>query len=139
MRSTMSRVTRAALAAPLLALSPAVAQADVNLTGMWQSSDYDCPAGVKHTERLQITQNGTQISAVKTLGDNCVPTGHESFHGTVTGNSGKVQYWGGQPGSQPTLSSTQDNLVIVDANTFTVSGAAIVESILRYTRVTTAN
>ena len=111
----------------------------MNLSGLWQSSDYECPAGVKHTERVQITQDGTHISAVKTLGDDCVPTGHESFTGTVTGNSGKVQYWGAQPGSQPTLSSSQDNLVILDANTFTASGTAIVETILRYTRVTTAN
>jgi hypothetical protein len=136
MSRSASFLAGAVLAAALLALSPAVVRADVNLTGQWQSSDYECPAGVKHTERLQITQTGTQISAVKTLGDDCVPTGHESFNGTVTGNSGKVRVWGAQPGSQPTLGSSED-LVILDANTFKVSSAWA--PTLHVTRVTTQN
>src|SRR6478609_6100023 len=90
-------------AAPCAAADPA--SPGVNLSGLWQSSDYECPAGTKHTERLQITQDGTHISAMKTLGDDCIQTGHESFSGTVTGNSGKVRSWLGAPGYQPILAS----------------------------------
>lgn len=127
--------------APLVLGSAPCAAADpaspgVNLSGSWQTSDYECPTGVKHTERLQITQDGTHISAVKTLGDNCIPTGHESFSGTVTGNSGKVQSWLGAPGYQPVLSSSDEDLVILDANTFKVSGTG---NNLTATRVTNSN
>ena len=126
---------------PLVLGAPPCAAADpagpgVNLSGLWQSSDYECPAGIKHTERLQITQDGTHISAVKTLGDDCVPTGHESFNGTVTGNSGKVRSWLGSPGYQPILSPSEEDLAIRDANTFTVSGPG---NNLTVTRVTTPN
>lgn len=121
-------------AAPCAAADPA--SPGVNLSGLWQSSDYECPAGIKHTEGLQITQDGTHISAVKTLGDDCVPTGHESFNGTVTGNSGKVRSWLGAPGDQPILSASDEDLVILDANTFTVSGPG---NNLKVTRVTTPN
>ena len=121
-------------AAPYAAADPAAPSAD--LSGQWQSSDYECPAGVKHTEQLQITQSGSHISAVKTLGDDCVKTGHESFVGTVSGNSGKVRSWLGAVGYDPILSTSDENLVIKDANTFTVSG---VGNNLTVTRVTTSN
>jgi hypothetical protein len=94
------------------------------------------PSGHKHTEELKITQTGTHISAVTTLGDDCVPTGHESFNGTVTGNSGKVRSWLGTPGSQPILSYSDEDLKILDANRFTVSGTG---NNLKVTRVTTPN
>ncbi len=136
MKKSIIGVAAAALAAPLLALSPAMAHADVNLSGPWQSSDYECPAGTKHTERLQITQDGTHISAVKTLGDDCVPTGHESFNGTVTGNSGKLRFWTGAPGYQPILGADDEDLVIRDANTFVMSGPA---GNYKLTRATTPN
>lgn len=88
-----------------------------NLSGEWESSDYECPAGIKHTERLQITQIETHISATKTLGDDCVPTGHESFSGTVGLTSGGVRLWVGTPGGQPSLGPNA-NLKVLDANTF---------------------
>jgi hypothetical protein len=120
-------------AAPCATADPA--SPGVNLSGLWQSSDYECPGGTKHTERLQITQDGTHVSAVKTVGDDCIQTGHESFSGTVTGNSGKVRSWLGAPGHQPILASGDDNLVILDANTFTVHGPG---NNLKVTRVTTS-
>jgi len=92
-----------------------------NLSGDWESSDYECPANVKHTERVRITQEGAHISAVKTDGDDCVPTGHESFNGTVVGKSGTVRYWTATPGGQPTLGPADVNLTVQDANTFTLS------------------
>jgi hypothetical protein len=80
--------------------------------------------------------NMARIAGVKTLGDACVPTGHESFNGTVTGNSGKVRSWLGTPGSQPVLSSSDEDLKMLDANTFTVSGQG---NNLKVTRVTAPN
>jgi hypothetical protein len=140
MRESIIAVSAAALAiasTPLLATTwQAHADDTVNLSGPWVSSDYECPGGTKHTERLLITQNGTQISAVKTAGDDCVPTGHESFRGTVTGNSGKVQFWTGLPGIQPILGADNESLVIQDANTFVMSGPA---GNYKLTRATTPN
>jgi hypothetical protein len=110
---------------PLLATTwQARADDTVNLSGPWVSSDYQCPGGTKHNEQLLITQNGSLISAVKTAGDDCVPTGHESFTGTVTGNSGMMRFWTGAPGVQPFLGAANEELVIQDANTFFLSGPA---------------
>jgi hypothetical protein len=112
-------------ATPLFATSwQAHADDAVNLSGTWVSSDYECPGGTKHTEQLQITQNGAQISAVKTAGDDCVPTGHESFNGTVIGNSGMMRFWTGAPGYQPVLGAANESLMIQDANTVVMSGPA---------------
>jgi hypothetical protein len=125
MKLRIITVASAAVAiAPALFLVPGQSHADdtVNLSGSWTSSDYECPGGTKHTEQLLITQNGAQISAVKTAGDDCVPTGHESFHGTVTGNSGKVAFWLGAPGYQPILTAANEDLTIQDANTVLMSG-----------------
>jgi hypothetical protein len=102
----------------------------------WVSSDYQCPGGTKHNEQLLITQNGSLISAVKTAGDDCVPTGHESFTGTVTGNSGMMRFWTGAPGVQPFLGAANEELVIQDANTFFLSGPAGNYTV---TRATTSN
>lgn len=128
---------------PALARAPpfatswqAHADDSVNLSGAWTSSDYECPGGTKHTEQLQITQNGSQISAVKTAGDDCVPTGHESFRGTITGNSVKVAFWLGAPGYQPILSPANEDLVIQDANTFVMSGPG---GNYQVTRIATSN
>jgi hypothetical protein len=96
----------------------------VNLSGPWVSSDYQCPGGTKHTEQLLISQTGSQISAVKTAGDDCVPTGHESFTGTLTGNPAMMRFWTGAPGFQPVLGAPDEKLVIQDANTFLLSGPA---------------
>ncbi len=116
-------------------------KAGANLSGEWESNDYECPAGVKHTERLRIAQDGTHISAVKTLGDDCVPTGHESFSGNVTGKVGSVRLWTATPGGQPTLGSADLELTIQDANTFTLTCPATLFSGCKYkvTRVTTPN
>ena len=127
-------VTALALAAaPCATADPA--SPGVDLSGKWQSSDYECPQGVKHTEQVRITHDGTYISAVKLQGDECVGTGHESFNGTVTGNSGKVRSWIGAAGMQPILSSEGD-LKILDANTFTVNCPG---NNIKLTRVTTPN
>jgi hypothetical protein len=111
-----------------------------NLSGEWESSDYECPAGIKHSERLRITQDGTRISAVKTAGDDCVPTGHESFSGTVVGTSGMVRLWTATPGGQPTLGADNVNLVIQDANTFSLTCPATLSASncnIKLTRATT--
>lgn len=116
-------------------------KAGANLSGEWESSDYECPANVKHTERVRITQTGTHISAVKTVGDDCVPAEHESFNGTVSRTSGTVRYWTGLPGGQPTLGTDNVNLEIHDANTFSLVCSATLFTAncsLKFRRVTTS-
>lgn len=55
------------------------------LEGEWVSSDYDCPAGVFHKEKVAISISDNDMKAVKTdsEGDNCVPTGSDSFRGSL--------------------------------------------------------
>lgn len=117
-------------------------KAGPDLSGEWESSDYECPANVKHSERVRITQTGTHISAVKTVGDDCVPAGHESFNGIVSRTSGTVRYWTGLPGGRPSLGADNVNLEIRDANTFSLVCSPTLfagNCNLKFSRVTTSH
>jgi hypothetical protein len=88
------------------------------------------------------TYRTAAISAVKTVGDDCVPTGHESFSSTVVGTSGMVRLWTAPPGGPATLGADNVNLVSQDANTFSLSCPATLFSRgcnYKVTRATTPN
>jgi len=55
------------------------------LEGEWVSSDYTCPSSVARTEKVAISISGNDLKAVKTDsgGDNCVPTGSDTFRGSL--------------------------------------------------------
>ena len=55
------------------------------LEGDWISHEYDCPSGVPRTEKIAISISDNDIKAVKTDsgGDYCVPTGSDTFRGTL--------------------------------------------------------
>lgn len=55
----------------------------VDLTGTWRSDDYECPWGVKHSERVSVVDEGERIVATKITGDDCVPAGFETFSGRL--------------------------------------------------------
>lgn len=55
------------------------------LEGEWISYEYDCPSGVSRTEKIAISISGNDLKASKTDsgGDNCVPTGSDTFRGSL--------------------------------------------------------
>ena len=63
---------------------------------------------------------------MKTVGDDCVPTEHETFTGNVNPkrDHGMERFWTGLPGGQPTLAPDNAEFMAQDANTFTLAGPA---------------
>lgn len=104
--------------------SASATQDSADLSGEWESSDYECARKKDITERVRITQDGNRISAVKITGDDCVKAGHETFTGTITGTTGIVGFWLGQPGGQPVQSPPDTKLTVKDADTLVLSGPA---------------
>jgi hypothetical protein len=92
-----------------------------DLSGTWVSDGYYCPALVRHTETFRITQSGEHIAAVKTVGDKCVPAGHETFSGTMHGREGQVDIWLGAPGGTPAIALRNQKLTVSAPDRFTVS------------------
>ncbi len=50
-----------------------------DLSGVWVTDNYQCPVGVVHSEKVKIEKNGMVYTAIKLVGDNCVPAGFVSF------------------------------------------------------------
>lgn len=92
-----------------------------NLTGVWRATGYQCPTGtVINSEQLLIIQVGENLTAVKTNGDPCVPSGYPSFFGRITGTSSQVTTILGNP-SSPGSSTGSTTLNFVNPRTLTTS------------------
>ncbi|MBL4661286.1 MAG: hypothetical protein JKY19_13090 [Alcanivoracaceae bacterium] len=96
------------------------------LNGDWISHDYDCPSGVPRTEKITISIEGNDIRALKTDsgGDNCVPTGSDSFNGSLPSElpverSFPIVMVLGTP-SSPACCTGRAYLVMVDVDNFNV-------------------
>lgn len=76
--------------------------ADEGLAGVWLGTNYQCPIGVVHEERVRIALDGMALTATKIDGDDCVAAGEVTFYGAptaircVTGVPGEPQ-----PGEYP--------------------------------------
>ena len=92
---------------------------NVNLTGLWESRDYQCPWGVLHTELVEITHEGEKFVAIKVIGDECVPAGFESFTGRLPARAsvGAISWTTGLPLS-PASGRAAGFLKVVDENSF---------------------
>ncbi len=91
----------------------------IDLTGIWESHDYECPHGTKHTELVTIRHSGERLWATKITGDDCVPAGYETFSGRLPQGAtiAAIRWTTGSPRS-PASSSTAGFLKIIDADTF---------------------
>ncbi len=98
-------------------ISNPTAAAGFNLTGLWTSNQYQCPAGQFNTETVKVEQQGQNISALKITGDYCVPAGNMAFEGSLSGNSGSLRCTVGSP-QNPASAVIQGTLNIIDANSF---------------------
>jgi hypothetical protein len=76
-------------AAPLAAPVP---EPVASLAGIWFASGFTCPgAYVPPEEEIRITQDGPFATAIKVIGDDCVPEGAITWRGNVDGTSFPVQ------------------------------------------------
>jgi hypothetical protein len=92
---------------------------DINLTGVWDSDDYECPYGTKHTERVSISHSGEDLIAIKITGDDCVPAGFETFRGRLPSGSqvAAITWTAGQP-KEPASATLPGFLKIIDRDHF---------------------
>jgi hypothetical protein len=79
-------------AKPAQSSPPANPSSQVNLTGRWIATGYYCtPTPAPAEEILDISQQGTAITATKVKGDTCVGDGEVTWTGNVTGTSFPTQ------------------------------------------------
>lgn len=99
----------------------------VDLTGEWLGKGYQCPAGVKHDEMIEISHNleTGEVVATKITGDDCVTAGNITFTGIFDGRLNpsfpetrfNVTFVTGSP-SFPNSSSISSTLEVVNSNMF---------------------
>jgi len=94
--------------------------------GNWRAKGYTCNRNTPKEETVKCEQlNDEKFKCTKTLGDDCVRTGDETFTGwygrnrkdVVTGRSMSVVYRLGNA-SHPNSSSGGSNVKVIDDNTF---------------------
>jgi len=92
---------------------------DISLTGVWECSEYECPVGTKHTERVSISHADEHLIATKITGDDCVPAGFETFRGRLPTGSliGAITWTGGLP-REPASSTFPGFLKVIDNDHF---------------------
>lgn len=92
------------------------------LSGVWIGQNFQCPVGVSRQEEVQVSQVGERLEALKLTGDDCVPAGELTFHGTADA----LQCVIGVP-ENPASASYQGALLIIDEDSFEACG-------IRFTR-----
>lgn len=89
-----------------------------DLAGDWLAYGYNC-GGPTPVEKISISAQGPKLTAVKMLGDRCVPTGHRTFEGVIF--SGEIRgnmYVSPGPGLRP-ITTTPIQLVAEGPNLIT--------------------
>lgn len=93
--------------------------------GPWHAEGYRCNDKTPAVEEVEIRMEGDTFIATKTLGDDCVLTGQETFRGTLPADNKNynsndrvsVVYKTGYAGS-PSSGQANLTLQIIDKNTF---------------------
>jgi hypothetical protein len=92
-----------------------------SLTGIWTASGYGCTDDSQPPkEEIRVVQDGTQLTAVKVTGDNCVLAGSVTWQGTITGTAFPVRVTGGHPGN-PSSVAIDAQLKLIDLDHFEIS------------------
>jgi hypothetical protein len=74
----------------------------ISLAGKWMVTGYSCPdQSAPQEEKVEILQRGNRATAIKIIGDNCVPAGRITWRGTVKADAFPVEVHGGFPGQPP--------------------------------------
>lgn len=59
---------------------------EANLEGKWLADGYNCNQEIVSNELIQIKQKGSKVIATKIIGDDCIPSGSETWRGIIDGN-----------------------------------------------------
>jgi len=112
-----SMVVAAVMAGGLFFLLRDRGSSSTDLTGHWIATGYTCPSGVAvPREEVDVVQRGNQLTATKTVGDDCIKVGEVTFEATITGNQGTATFHTANPGGSPSQSGAQ--LSLIDSNHF---------------------
>ena len=101
-----------------------------DISGVWNSSDYECPAGIQHIEKFKIVKNEDVYTAIKLVGDACVPAGFVTF--VWDSNRNNCRIFGGQA-SDPASVIGECSVSIENEENFVVfPDATILENRLEF-------
>ncbi|TXI29125.1 MAG: hypothetical protein E6Q60_05635 [Nitrosomonas oligotropha] len=92
----------------------------VDISGIWTSDDYQCPAGVKHTEKIKIEKHDSVFTAIKLQGDDCINTGYLTFFFDSNTNLCRIL---ATPSSVSASSLFECKIIIVDDDNFVLTAA----------------
>jgi len=84
------------------------------LAGRW-SFEQECGDSPVH-QVLDIVQRGKHLVATKIVGNTCVPTGHVSFEGDLTGATSTITIYTGDADEGGTVDKGEGTLTVVDKN-----------------------
>lgn len=69
---------------PAAPIATPIPEPVASLAGIWFASGFTCPgAYVPPEEEIRITQEGSFATAIKVIGDDCVPAGPITWRGNV--------------------------------------------------------
>ena len=118
--------TRTAEPAASLTLTPTSTPSPVpDLSGIWESSDYQCPFGTFHTEQISIIHTNNNLVARKITGDPCVPAGDITFEGSFSEDTNSLLMTVGLP-PEPSSGKIPVQISLIDHNSFHINGLLFV-------------
>ncbi|MEK8019356.1 MAG: hypothetical protein VSS75_020990 [Candidatus Parabeggiatoa sp.] len=110
-----------------ISLVACVFQAQANdITGIWISKDYTCLGGTAPpTEKIKIEKKDSVFTAIKLVGDDCVPAGDLTFYWDTSTDNCQIQ---SSPAFSSEASLSPCRVKVVDNNNFELSvGSGIVK------------
>ena len=99
-----------------------------DLTGIWESSDYQCPFGTFHTEKISIQHTNNNLVARKITGDPCVPAGDITFEGSFSEDTNSLLMTVGLP-PEPSSGKIPVQISLIDHNSFHIDGLLFVRQV----------
>ena len=99
-----------------------------DLSGIWESSDYQCPFGTFHTEQISIIHTNNNLVARKITGDPCVPAGDITFEGSFSEDTNSLLMTVGLP-PEPSSGKIPVQISLIDHNSFHINGLLFVRQV----------
>ena len=127
--TTQALATRSAepTASPMLTPT-SIPNPVLDLSGIWESSDYQCPFGTFHTEKISIQHTNNHLVARKITGDPCVPAGDITFEGSFSEDTNSLLMTVGLP-PEPSSGKIPVQISLIDHNSFHINGLLFVRQV----------
>jgi len=127
--TTQALATRSAEPTASPVLTPkSIPNPVLDLSGIWESSDYQCPFGTFHTEKISIQHTNNHLVARKITGDPCVPAGDITFEGTFSEETNSLLMTVGSP-PEPSSAKIPVQITLIDQNSFHISRLLFVRQV----------